>query len=111
MKTVWTARVTFLSFSYRVGNYDRAIDDFTSEVPYYPIWHQNSRSNVTHLSVTLTTRKKKNKVLKFIRKFHEKDSNILWCIVKFPGDDDSDYYDSDSSSDEYDGVHQVRREI
>ena len=109
MKTVWHARVTFLSFSYNThypDSYDRAVDKFADTVPFSVKWHEHYRGHTTHFTIKLTSQTSKNKVLRYLRKLHEKDNNLQWCIVKKT----EDLYDSDSSSDEYDGVHTLRSE-
>lgn len=107
MKTYWTARITFVSFTYssgHVGAYDKAVDDFYEDAPFSNLWHERCSDHTTHIYIRLTSRTKKNKVLRYIRKFEEKDSNIMWRVVKYS----DDIYESDSSSDEYDWVHTLR---
>jgi len=107
MTTNWTAKVTFLSLSYNgVGYhaYDAAVTKFSEKAPYSLLWKESEGRYTTHFTARFTSRAKKNKVLRYLRKWHETDSNIQWSIVK----KSDDYYDSDSSSDEYDWVHTSR---
>ena len=109
MKTTWHIRVTFLNLTYSTGHpgaFDRAVDNFCDKVPFYLKWNDHYRGNTQHFTIKLTSRTSKNKVLRYLRKLHESDDNLMWCIVK----KSEDYYDSDSSSDEYDGVHTLRSE-
>ena len=101
---VWKASVTFNSLLYQaqggsvVGN---AINNFVDNVPYSPFWKERGGRHFIGYTLKFKSRTKKNKVLKFLRKLHEKDDNLQWYIEK----DAADYFDSDSSSDEYDDVH------
>ena len=104
MTTVWTASVTFLSFTYQIRHpnaYDDAIEKFLEHVPLSNLWKESCRTYSTNYTIKLTSRTKKNKVLRYLRKLHKKDDNLQWYIEK----ESEDFFGSDSSSDDYDGVH------
>ena len=104
--TTWTATVTFVTFAYagRFQGFEKAVDNFADSAPFYYSWKETNHRYTTIFRIKLNSLTKKNKILRYLRKLHDQDDNLQWCIVKTS----AEAYDSDSSSDEYDGVYTTR---